>query len=206
MNVKKLVEDKPKFREMLILLIAGKRTARPRLWVRLFLNPFIYSRGKGSKIHWMSARLDLFPWHKFHLGNYSTIESRVTLTNGAGDISIGDNVRIGIGDTVIGPVTIGDGCLFGQHVFIAGFNHGYQNPDEDSRTQPLDKRPVVIGDGTFIGSNSSVVAGVTIGKRCQIGAGSVVTKDLPDYCVAVGNPARIIKQYDFEQKAWVKKV
>ena len=49
-----------------------------------------------------------------------------------------------------------------------------------------------------------VVAGVTIGERCQIGAGSVVTKDIPAYSVAVGNPARVIKRYDPENKTWVK--
>ena len=49
-----------------------------------------------------------------------------------------------------------------------------------------------------------ITAGVHVGKRCQIGAGSVVTKDIPDYSIAVGNPARVIKQYDFEQKEWIK--
>ena len=49
-----------------------------------------------------------------------------------------------------------------------------------------------------------VVAGVTIGERCQIGAGSVVTKDIPAYSVAVGNPARVIKCYDPEKQTWVK--
>ena len=59
-------------------------------------------------------------------------------------------------------------------------------------------------EDTHIGSNSGVVAGVHIGKRCQIGAGSVVTKDIPDYCIAAGNPARIIKTYDFDKKEWIK--
>ena len=48
------------------------------------------------------------------------------------------------------------------------------------------------------------MAGVTIGERCQIGAGSVVTKDIPPYTVAVGNPARAVKRYDFEKKEWVR--
>ena len=54
------------------------------------------------------------------------------------------------------------------------------------------------------GANSVVVAGVTIGERCQIGAGSVVTKDIPSYSVAVGNPARVIKRYDAARAKWIR--
>ena len=63
---------------------------------------------------------------------------------------------------------------------------------------------MVIGRESHIGANSVVVAGVEIGERCQIGAGSVVTKDIPAYSVAVGNPARVIKRYDPEKQTWVK--
>lgn len=62
----------------------------------------------------------------------------------------------------------------------------------------------MIGRESHIGANSVVVAGVEIGERCQIGAGSVVTKNIPPYSVAVGNPARVIKRYDPEKQAWVK--
>lgn len=55
-----------------------------------------------------------------------------------------------------------------------------------------------------IGANCVVVAGVHIGKRCQIGAGSVVTKDIPDYSVAIGNPARVIKRYDINKQKWIR--
>ena len=65
-------------------------------------------------------------------------------------------------------------------------------------------RPVKVGDYTHLGTNSTIMAGVTIGERCQIGAGSVVTKDIPPYSVAVGNPARVVKRYDFEKKEWVR--
>ena len=75
---------------------------------------------------------------------------------------------------------------------------------KNSSIQPLDKKEVIIDEDTHIGANAVVVAGVHIGKRCQIGAGSVVTKDIPDYSIAVGNPARVIKRYDLEQKQWIK--
>ena len=61
---------------------------------------------------------------------------------------------------------------------------------------------MVVEDEAHIGANSVVLSGVTIGKRCQIGAGSVVTKDIPPYSVAVGNPARVIKKFNFETNQW----
>jgi len=63
--------------------------------------------------------------------------------------------------------------------------------------------PVSIGDGSWIGENVCIV-GATIGKNCVIGANSVVTKNIPDFCVAVGIPARIIKRYDLNKCAWIR--
>lgn len=117
---------------------------------------------------------------------------------------MGNRVRIGIGSVVIGPVTMGSGSGLGQHVFISGFNHGYADGSKNSSVQPLDIKPVVIEDEAHIGANSVVVAGVTIGKRVQVGAGSVVTKDIPPYSVAVGNPARVIKRFNQETGKWEK--
>ena len=79
-----------------------------------------------------------------------------------------------------------------------------QDVTTDPNLQPLMLRPVKVGDYTHLGTNSTIVAGVTIGERCQIGAGSVVTKDIPSYCVAVGNPAKVVKRYDHEKKEWVR--
>lgn len=117
---------------------------------------------------------------------------------------IGSNARVGIGSVLIGPVKLGDRVGLGQHVFISGFNHGFQDGSRDSNEQELERKPVIINEETHIGSNSVILAGVHIGKRVQVGAGSVVTKDIPDFCVAVGNPARVIKQYDVEKQTWVK--
>ena len=64
-------------------------------------------------------------------------------------------------------------------------------------------RKVRIGEGSWLGENVSV-CGASIGKHCVIGANSVVTKDIPDYCVAVGSPAKVVKKYDSEKKQWVR--
>lgn len=192
-----------KIKPFLVWLISSSKNPRPRWWVRFFLNPLIFRKGKGAKIR-RNTRLDIFPWHRFTLGKYATIEDFATVANGAGDLIIGDLVRIGIGSVVLGPVTLKSGCGLGQHVFISGFNHGYEDATTNSKFQELVRKPVIIEEDTHIGANSVVVAGVHIGKRCQIGAGSVVTKDIPDYCIVAGNPAQIIKQYDFNKQEWIK--
>jgi len=68
--------------------------------------------------------------------------------------------------------------------------------------QKVTTAPIVIEDEVWLGANVVVVAGVTIGKHSVVAAGAVVTKSIPPYSVAVGNPARVIKQYNFETKKW----
>jgi acetyltransferase-like isoleucine patch superfamily enzyme len=203
MHLKDKIKSNPRIREFVLWTISPKRNPRPRRWVRILLNPFFHKRGKGSLIR-RCSRIDVFPWHRFEVGKYTTIEDYCTVNNGAGDVILGNNVRIGIGSVLIGPVMIGNGAGLGQHVFISGFNHDYKDGNRNSSDQGLDVRPTVIGDETHIGANSVVVAGVRIGKRCQVGAGSVVTKDIPDFSIVVGNPARVIKTYDQETKTWKK--
>jgi acetyltransferase-like isoleucine patch superfamily enzyme len=70
--------------------------------------------------------------------------------------------------------------------------------------QKVTTAPIVVEDECWIGANAVVTAGVTVGKHSIVAAGAVVTKNIPPYSVAVGNPARVIKQYDFEKKEWVR--
>ena len=175
--------------------------AGPRRWVKLFVNPFYHKRGHHSKIRW-GARLDVFPHHRFDLGKYSTIEQFTVINNAVGDIVIGDETIIGIFTVIQGPVQIGNGCGTGQHVFISGFNHDYEDGTKNSRNQGLVKKQVIIEDEVHIGSNTVVLPGVRIGKRSQIGAGSVVTKNIPPLSVAAGNPARVIKRFNNKTQKW----
>lgn len=207
MNISLLKEKLKKNRTIksfIIKLISPSLNPRPRLWVRLLVNPCVHKKGKGCKIRLRRSRIDVFPWNKFNVGDNVLIEDFTTINNGAGDVIIGNNSRIGIGSVIIGPVTLGNKVGLGQHVFIAGFNHGYADASIDSNEQDLVKSTVIIEDESHIGSNSVILAGVHIGTRVQIGAGSVVTKDIPSYCVAVGNPARVIKKFDFQKKEWVR--
>jgi acetyltransferase-like isoleucine patch superfamily enzyme len=201
MGIVAKIKSNPKIKEFVLWTIAPKRNPRPRLWVRWFLNPFVHKKGKGAKIRRWS-RIDVFPWNRFEIGDLTTIEDFCTVNNGSGSVLLGNRVRIGIGSVIIGPVTMGNGAGLGQHVFVSGFNHGYKDGSKNSSIQPLDIKPVVIEDDAHIGANSVITAGVTIGRRTQIGAGSVVTKSIPPFSIAVGNPCKVIKQFNQETGEW----
>lgn len=112
-------------------------------------------------------------------------------------VSIGDRCLIGKGSGIVGhfQITIGNDVWTGHHVYITDQNHGYEDVHRPISQQSQPEEPVVIGDGTWLGFGSVVLPGVTIGKHVVIGANSVVTHDIPDYSVAVGVPARVVKTY-----------
>ena len=89
-------------------------------------------------------------------------------------------------------VTFGDDCFVGPNVSIYTACHS-TNPVERNTRQEWAK-PVTIGNNVWIGGSVTILAGVTVGDNCTIGAGSVVTRDIPANSVAVGNPARVVKQ------------
>lgn len=196
------IKQNPRLRRLVMWFLSSPKRPRPRWWLRL-LRPLLHPAGRGSRI-WRHARADIFPWHRFVLEADAQIEDFAVVNNGAGDLRIGEGSRVGVGSVVVGPVDIGRYVFLGQHVSIQGLIHGYEDVTQDPNLQPLMLRPVKVGDYTHLGTNSTIMAGVTIGERCQIGAGSVVTKDIPSYTVAVGNPARVVKRYDFEKKEWVR--
>lgn len=175
--------------------------ARPRAWVKLFVNPFFHQRGKRSHIRWQS-RIDVLPFNKFVLGSGSTIEDYCTINNGVGDIIVGENTLIGMGNTIIGPITIGNNVIFAQNIVASALNHEYLDPNMPIHLQPIITGAITIEDDCWIAANAVITAGVRIGKHCVIGAGAVVTKDIPPYSVAVGNPAKILKQFNFESGIW----
>ena len=148
--------------------------------------------------------MDVMPFKKFNLGADSVIESFATVNNAVGDVIIGDRTLIGISDVIIGPVTIGNDVLFAQHVVLSGLNHGYQDVHIPISKQPYTTRQIIVEDGVWIGANTVVTAGVTIGKNSVVAAGSVVTRDVPPFSVAAGNPAKILKQYNPETEIWDK--
>lgn len=93
-------------------------------------------------------------------------------------------------------VSIGADVLIASRVFITDHDHRYDHPFLSARvSKELRAKPVIINDGAWLGEGVVVLKGVTIGSRSVIGANSVVSKDIPPFCVAAGNPATIIKQF-----------
>jgi len=201
MSIVETIKANPKLKKLVLKAMMPKNQSRPRLWVKIFLNPFKHTKGKNSRIC-KYTRMDVMPFNNFVLGNDSTIEDFTTINNGVGDVLIGDRVRIGMSNVLIGPVTIGNDVMLAQNIVLSGLNHGYEDINIVPHKQPVTKKKITLEDEVWIGANSVVVAGVTIGKHSVIAAGSVVTKNIPPYSVAVGNPARVIKQYNPQTGIW----
>ena len=163
----------------------------------------------------------------------SVIEDPLRI-NGSRNITIGEHVGVQYktwlaatdvaSKGVFGELIIEDGCIIGAYnhiyathsiiihknvltadkVYIADNTHDFSDINVPIMNQPvLQKKAVEIGEGSWLGENVCVI-GAKIGKHCVIGANSVVTHDIPDFSVAVGSPAKVIKMYDTEIKEWIK--
>ncbi|MCF2444142.1 acyltransferase [Dyadobacter sp. CY345] len=203
MSVSEKIKNNPRLKTFIHWMLIPTNQARPRLWVRIFLNPFYHQKGKKVIIRrWV--RMDVVPFNPFSIGNNSVIEDFSTINNGVGAVQIGKNALVGLGNVIIGPVKIGDNVILAQNIVASGLNHTYTDISQPIHKQGVSIAPIIIEDDCWIGANTVITAGVTIGKHCVVAAGAVVTKNIPAYSVAVGNPARVIKRYDDTQKEWVK--
>ena len=205
MNIKEKIKESDVLKKFVLWLLIPKNQARPRLWAKWVIIPFYTKKGRGATIR-RNTRMDLLPFNTFCLGDNSTIEDFCTVNNGVGKVEIGSNTRIGLGSVLIGPVRIGDYVRLAQNVVISGLNHNYQDVTKPISAQGVETKPVEVGDETWIGANSVILAGVSIGKHCVVAAGSVVTKNIPSFSVSVGNPAKIIKKYNADSATWEKVV
>jgi acetyltransferase-like isoleucine patch superfamily enzyme len=139
-----------------------------------------------------------------HIGAGTVIGPQVTLSAGmvpgqvcVSDpvVRIGDRCLIGRGSGIVGhlSIEIGDDVWTGQHVYITDQNHGYEDLDRPISVQAMPERPVRIGAGSWLGHGTVVLPGTTIGRHVVIGANSVVRGDIPDFSIAAGNPAKVIR-------------
>lgn len=201
-NIKSRIKKKPGLKHFIHCLIVHPVKTRPRSWIRGL--QFLYLKRAKHSVIYRSVRKDLVPFNAFYLGNSSVIESFSVLNNMVGDIRIGAHSRIGISNTIIGPVTIGDDVNLAQHIVVSGLNHNYQDPTQTISSQGVATAPIVIDNDVWIGANSVILAGVTIGRHAIVAAGSVVNHHVPPYSIVAGNPAKIIKIYDQEKQTWTK--
>lgn len=120
-------------------------------------------------------------------------------------ITIGNGCVIGIRNSFasINSIVIGNNVLFAGYVHITDHSHGYEDITQPITSQKLiSKGPVVIDDDCWLGFGCEILSGVHIGKHCVVAARAVVTKDVPPFSIVAGNPARIIKRYNYDTKKW----
>lgn len=203
MALKEKIKTNKKLKDFVHWLLIPPHQARPRRWVSWFVNPFYHKKGKHAVIR-RRTRIDVVPFNKFEIGDYSTIEDFCTINNGVGDVIIGKHTRIGMSNVLIGPVTVGNYVILAQNVVMSGLNHSYEDIHLPVSKQKVSTALITIEDECWIGANAVITSGVTLGRHSVVAAGSVVTKTIPPYSVVAGNPARVIKQYDFETKQWAR--
>jgi acetyltransferase-like isoleucine patch superfamily enzyme len=158
--------------------------------------------GQGCHIYGTPAGLHIGPHtritHNAYLNvcNYSKFTVREAVPSCESKMEIGEHCVVGAFSCLMayGHIKIGNYVTIANHCSIFGFDHVFSDIGTNIMDQGVKKGAVVIEDDVWIGANSVVLSGVTIGRGSVIGAGSVVTASIEPYSVAVGNPARIIRK------------
>lgn len=191
-EVRTKFNSNPKLKRMVDWLIMNQVETRPRWFIRL-LAPLYQHRGRHAIIH-HSVRMDTPPYRKFWLGDYSVVESFACINNAVGDVIIGNHTRIGLHNTIIGPVTIGSHVNLAQGITITALNHNFDDSEKRIDQQGISTKEVVLEDDIWVGANAVILPGVTIGKHAVVAAGAIVTKDVPPHSLVAGVPAKVIRQ------------
>ena len=191
-EVRAKFKSNPRLKRMVDWLIMNQVETRPRWFIRL-LAPLYQHRGRHAIIH-HSVRMDTPPYRKFWLGDYSVVESFACINNAVGDVIIGNHTRIGLHNTIIGPVTIGSHVNLAQGITITALNHNFDDSEKRIDQQGVTTKEVVLEDDIWVGANAVILPGVTIGKHAVVAAGAIVTKDVPPHSLVAGVPAKVIRQ------------
>ena len=147
----------------------------------------------------------------FTSGRNCRFEAMPMTNNAQATIIFGNNVQVNDNVHIVGSesVRIGNDVLIASKVFISDCSHGIysgvacSSPDCPPQKRPIFSRPVEIMDRVWIGDNVVIMPGVTIGEGSIVGASAVVSQSIPDECLAVGIPARVIKKYDRLTNQWI---
>ena len=168
--------------------------------------------GKGKRLRVGKACRITNP-HKIRVGSGVVIDNNVELLVDANSRNVSQELLV-LGDFVhlskyncIGcckKIVLENHVRLAPYVHITDRNHSYADILTPIWKQPINAKEVYIGCETWIGFGAQIMPGVHIGKHCVVAAGSVVTKNIPDYCVVVGNPAKIIKKYNQDTSKWEK--
>ena len=173
-----------------------------------------------TKIFFPKARLIRFP---FDVRGKRYIRYGKNFTTGVGcrieaykffdyipEMRIGNNVQINdyVHLACAEMLIIEDDVLIESKVYISDINHGnysgknQTDPEERAKERIISTKSVKIRKNVWIGENCTILPGIEIGRNSVIGANSIVTKDIPENCIAVGNPAKVIKRYNQNSKKW----
>ncbi|KAK5953668.1 hypothetical protein OHC33_004935 [Knufia fluminis] len=166
---------------------------KARAWCHKYNNWFPQNDPKADFRHLIEARSEMLKEILGSVGAETLIEPPFTFDYGC-NIKVGERFYANFNCCILdcGLVEIGDRTFFGPGVGIYAATH---EVDVQSRRDNIEfAKPVRIGADCWIGANAVILPGVTIGKGCTIGASSVVTRDIPDWSVAMGSPARVVKQ------------
>lgn len=141
--------------------------------------------------HWLRRKLATTIFKKS--GKDVIIGRDVDFGNGA-KIEIGDNSNIGRGAWISNDVIIGNDVMTGPDIIMLSYNHETKDPNQLMNMQGYTPRePIVISNNVWIGTRAIILKGVKIGEHAIVAAGAVVTKDVPEYAVVAGNPAKVVK-------------
>lgn len=160
---------------------------------RMYYSISIHLPVSFSKFGKLAQSIRAYNASKFlkHVGKDVNIEKGAKITS---SMEIGDRSGVGINAMIGGKVIIGNDVMMGPECIIYTSNHAFDNTDIPMIQQGHTKEePVTIGDDVWIGGRVIILPGVHIGNGAIIGAGSVVTKNVPDFAIAAGNPAKIIR-------------
>jgi acetyltransferase-like isoleucine patch superfamily enzyme len=146
--------------------------------------------GKDTYISPAAALIGFPPQETFTTGEQGFVAGGAYIT---GDVSLGANCTVNPYATIRGRFRCGDGVRIGTYACIVGFNHGYARIDVPIHDQPHTSKGIVMGDDIWVGAHVTIVDGIKVGSHTILAAGAVVTRDVPDYAIVGGNPAKILR-------------
>jgi acetyltransferase-like isoleucine patch superfamily enzyme len=174
---------------------------RSRLpWNRLRLHAELARREAFARGPMHGNVLEMLREGRLTIGPHAYFEPGVWLTSDTGRIAIGGGsfLNLNVMIAAVESVSLGEHCMLANGCLVTDGNHRFDDPDKPVPWQGFTtKGPVTLGDNVWLGANVVVTSGVTIGRRSVIGANSVVIDDIPEFSIAAGAPAKVLKTIEY---------
>ena len=180
-----------------------------RLLFRVFVAPFFGSFGKHAALlrpRGVEGISRIFIGNNVYIADACLLAAVPYTQTSVCKLQISDGCKIGAANHIYATrsVVLEPKVLTAGNVYISDNLHAFSDIDQAVMDQPITQlKEVRIGKGSWLGQNVCVI-GASVGQGSVIGANSVVLSDIPDFCVAVGSPARVVKRYDFNTRTWLR--